>query len=265
MDSPLVSVVIPNYNNAHYLKECIDSVLSQTYLNIEIIVVDDASTDNSRSIIKEISKVNENVKFYFKPNNGGVSSARNDGICRAKGKYITTLDSDDTYVSEKIEKEVELAESFFPEKVIVFSGVNLVNNNMNKIREVVSDYKLAQGDVFYPILFRLNAIPRDMLIPRDIITRDFLFDESMSLYEDWDFKLKLAKKFKFFYSGVEGVNYRQVDTGLSSVRALKHREAMKVVFGRHSKKQAYYFLFYLCNHLRFASRGIRFFCRGLKW
>ena len=97
--TPLISIVIPVFNVEQYLKECIDSVLKQTYENIEILLIDDGSTDMSAKICEEYASSDQRVKCYHKTN-GGLSSARNYGIERANGKYTTLVDSDD-YIDER--------------------------------------------------------------------------------------------------------------------------------------------------------------------
>ncbi len=94
----LISVILPIYNVSQYLKRCVDSVMTQTYKNIEIILVDDGSTDDSGIICDEYAKVDSRIKVIHKQN-GGLSSARNAGIDEAKGEYLTFIDSDD-YVDE---------------------------------------------------------------------------------------------------------------------------------------------------------------------
>lgn len=94
MDSPLVTIVLPIYNVEKYLKKCIDSVLSQTYKNIEIILVDDGSTDNSSQICDEYKLIDKRIKVIHKEN-GGLSSARNVGIDNSNGEFVALIDSDD--------------------------------------------------------------------------------------------------------------------------------------------------------------------------
>lgn len=101
----LVSVIVPAYNVSNYIKKCIDSILNQTYKDIEIIVVDDGSTDDTGNIIKNNYLSDRRIR-YFKKKNGGLSSARNYGILNSKGKYLCFVDSDDwiskTFVSEML-------------------------------------------------------------------------------------------------------------------------------------------------------------------
>lgn len=104
MAEPLISVVIPTYNRAHYVCEAIDSVLAQTYKNIEIIAVDDGSTDNTKDIIQQYSS---RIKYIYQ-NNAGPSAARNNGIKQSNGDLIAFLDSDDIWLAEKLERQVEI-------------------------------------------------------------------------------------------------------------------------------------------------------------
>jgi len=106
---PLISIIIPVYNVKQYLKKCVDSVIAQTYKNIEIIIVDDGSTDGSSSLCNEIKNDDNRIKVYHKQN-GGLSSARNFGIDKAKGEYIGFVDSDDYIDNDMYEVLLDLAE-----------------------------------------------------------------------------------------------------------------------------------------------------------
>lgn len=106
----LVSIIMPNYNGAKYLKESIESVLAQTYTNWELLIVDDCSTDDSVKIIEEYVQQDERVHLIVQKENKGVANTRNTGIANAKGKYIALLDSDDVWKSEKLEKQKTLME-----------------------------------------------------------------------------------------------------------------------------------------------------------
>ena len=104
MTNPLVSVIIPTYNRAQYICEAVDSVLAQTYRNIEVIVVDDGSTDNTEEILRQYDS---KIKYVFQ-NNAGPSAARNNGIKQARGDLLAFLDSDDIWLPEKLERQVQL-------------------------------------------------------------------------------------------------------------------------------------------------------------
>jgi len=114
----IVSVIIPSYNCARYVEEAIESVLNQTYNYLEIIVVDDGSTDNTREVLKEYIG-NGQIKYVYQENQGP-GAARNTGIKCAKGDYIAFLDSDDTLTENSIEKRMNLIIRS-PEVGLVFS------------------------------------------------------------------------------------------------------------------------------------------------
>lgn len=100
--SSLVSVIVPVYNSTAYLKRCVDAILSQTYQNLEVVLVDDGSTDDSLNMCREYEKSDSRVKVFHKEN-GGSSSARNVGIKEASGEYICFCDSDDYYEPDIVE------------------------------------------------------------------------------------------------------------------------------------------------------------------
>lgn len=120
LDSPLVSVIIPTYNRAHLLLRAVQSVLNQTYSHFELIIVDDASTDNTAQVTGEIS--DPRVRYVRHEYNQGGAAARNTGIDLAQGKYIAFLDSDDLWLERKLEKQVEALSSADPRVGIVFTG-----------------------------------------------------------------------------------------------------------------------------------------------
>lgn len=107
MEKNKISVIIANYNNAKYITSTINSILNQTYKNIEIIIVDDASTDKSKEIIKNYTKRYKNIKSIFLSNNKGAYYCRNEGLKIASGDFITLLDSDDVFLSNRLKNAFE--------------------------------------------------------------------------------------------------------------------------------------------------------------
>ncbi len=122
---PLISVIIPVYNVEKYLEECVNSVLTQTYKNIEIIFVDDGSTDSSGQICDNFAKEYSNITVFHKEN-GGQSTARNMGLEKAQGKYIYFLDSDDIIVPDALEKLCAVAEENFAD-VVFFDAESFID------------------------------------------------------------------------------------------------------------------------------------------
>ena len=107
MNDYLVSIITPLYNSAHYIRKTIDSIINQTYHNWELLVIDDCSSDNSVEIVEKFSKLDSRIKLIKLDNNSGAAVARNRGIQEAKGRFIAFLDSDDTWISDKLEKQIK--------------------------------------------------------------------------------------------------------------------------------------------------------------
>ena len=126
MENDLVSVVVPVYNVEKYLENCVYSIIKQTYENIEIILVDDGSTDNSSSLCDSFMKRDKRINVYHKKN-GGLSDARNYGIEQSKGKYLTFVDSDDTLENDCIEYLYNLLNKY--NTMMSICNYNVITNN----------------------------------------------------------------------------------------------------------------------------------------
>lgn len=177
----LVSVVIPAYNASETILSCINSVLKQTYPNLEIIIIDDGSIDNTFSLVKSFIKENNlsNV-FVESQTNSGPSAARNRGIMMAKGEYIAFLDSDDSWAYDKIEKQVR----FFHEyKDAVLVGTLVENKVCKRIIEYVS---------FKRLLLK-NCFPTPTVMCRSFIFKKFLFNTKQKYSEDYRLWLQIAE------------------------------------------------------------------------
>ena len=129
-ESELVSTIIPTYNRANGCKRAVESVLFQTHDNVEVIVVDDGSEDNTRELI---CGVDARVKYLWQPNSG-VSAARNTGLRAAKGAYIAFLDSDDIWLPWKLELQLSVL-NHFPEAGMVWTDMKAVDENGTKLHE----------------------------------------------------------------------------------------------------------------------------------
>lgn len=149
----LISVIVPVYNMEEYLNKCIDSILKQSYLNIEVLLIDDGSTDRSKDICLSYEKMDKRVKYYYK-DNGGLSSARNFGIKKCKGKYIGFVDSDDV-IHENMFKilyenlidtksDLSICEvcRFNDEPVYTFSDEKTLYNKEEVLRIILEDKKI---------------------------------------------------------------------------------------------------------------------------
>lgn len=228
---PLLSVIIPNYNKSIYLKECLEKVINQTYRPLEVVIVDDCSTDNSRDIINDFSKKYVWIKGIFLNKNGGVSYARNIGVKNASGDYITFLDSDDYYVNVKkleLEMDLLLTERQKDKKYkVVFSNLIAVDRVSNTLWKYHTRSFFKGRTLKKIILERRNIqLPRDFCIERKCHEKIGGFDEKSDLYEDTDYLIRLAEIADFCCTNELGTAYRITGSGLSSVSQRKHKKAI---------------------------------------
>ena len=233
-----LSVIIANYNNGNYIRDCLDSILNQTYKDIDIIVADDCSTDNSQEIVKEYEKKYPGViKCIFSPINKGVARTRHEAILQARGEYITTLDSDDYFFDfRKLEKEMELIRSYKKENskdIFSFSNIVLVREDRSFITKRSDFEPIKEGYIFDDIISRSCMIPRDFIMKKSYYFRLGGYDFSFPIYEDWDLKIRLAQKCEFCYTGLDGTAYRIHGKGLSSIPIQENIEWMKKVFQKN--------------------------------
>lgn len=186
---PKVSVIIPTYNRSDLLKLAISSVLSQSYTDYEIIVVDDGSTDNTRKVVESFNA--EAIRYVYQ-NNMGRSAARNAGISSAKGQYIAFLDSDDIFLPSKLELQVKCLDSN-PLCGLVYSYASNVDENGNSLAYHY-DGDLS-GSVYPDMLYiRNNFITTPTVMVRaNILSETGGFDESMHMCEDLDLWRRIAR------------------------------------------------------------------------
>lgn len=229
-NKPLISIIVPNYNKSLYLKRCFESIAFQTYPNIELVIIDDNSSDESVSIIETYRDLFPKFLFIRNNKNVGVSLSRDLAIRSANGYYLSTLDSDDYYSHpRKLELEYNLIKNH--NNRISFSGIILVNSKGEKINKANKTIK--EGDLLTEILTRKCMIPRDFLFTCDQYRKSGGYDHKVPIYEDWDFKIRLAINNYFCFTGIDAIAYRRTNFGLSSSSKRKHVKWLKYVFNKN--------------------------------
>lgn len=183
---PLVSVIIPTYNNSDFIVDTINSVLVQDYNNIEIIIINDGSTDDTHKVL--LPYMSDIV--YVEQKNKGPSVARNNGIKRAKGDFIAFIDSDDMWMSDKLNRQVEVFH-LNPNAAIVYSKVAEYKDDYpNNIR--VRPINIESGKIFEKILLS-SIIPLSSVMIKKVIFDDIgLFDEDLMTAEDTNLWLRVS-------------------------------------------------------------------------
>jgi glycosyltransferase involved in cell wall biosynthesis len=221
-NSPLVTVVIPCYNQAHFLREAIESVHSQTYRNFEIIVIDDGSTDNT----SEVASRYEQVRL-LRQENRGLAGARNTGIRHSEGDYLVFLDADDRLLPEALEVGVRELETH--------PGCAFVSGHCSLISADGSFLSTPPGSQIegghYLTLLRYNYVwtPGVAMFRRAVLESVGAFDTSLKAAEDWDIYLRVASKLPIFHHGEVVVEYRQHGSKMTGDPALMLSHCVAVV------------------------------------
>jgi glycosyltransferase involved in cell wall biosynthesis len=192
IDSPKVSVIVPTYNRADLLERALHSIVSQTYQDFELIVVDDGSTDKTSKVMESFPK----AQYLSMKTNSGVSKARNAGLALAKGELICFLDSDDLWNEKKIQIQTHWLENnmgsqvCYTDEIWIRNGVRV--NPMNRHRKY-------SGDIFLHCLGLCIVSPSSVMIRAKLFDEIGNFDESLPACEDYDLWLRIAAKYSFHF------------------------------------------------------------------
>ncbi len=187
---PLISVIIPTFNRAEFLKISISSVLNQTFKEFELLIIDDGSTDNTKEIIKSFN--DDRIKYIYYNQNKGPSYARNTGIKLAQSNFIAFLDSDDKWKNEKLEIQYK---SMLKNSNYLLSHTEEIWYKNGKILNPKKIHKKQQGDVFQQSL-RLCAISMStVMVKKELFKIVGLFDENLLVCEDYDMWLRVTARF----------------------------------------------------------------------
>ena len=190
--APLVSVIMPTYNHAEFITEAIDSVFRQTYKRVELIIINNHSTDNTEKIVNSFD--DERIKYLRFQNRGIIAASRNLGIKNSNGKYIAFLDSDDIWLPEKLEKQVELMESNVEMALSYVLFSKLHQNGIIKGEFPYPTHRV-QGNVFRN-LYMQNVIANSGAMVRASVLKEVgLFDENPKLVsvEDAELWLRISR------------------------------------------------------------------------
>lgn len=217
--NPLVSVVIPVHNGEKYIKESLDSCLEQTYGDIEIIIVDDKSEDNTLDILREYEAKNNKVKVLAIEKQNGLGNVLNIGIRSSGGKYIARMDADDIMIPDRIEKQVEYLENN-PNCVAVGGQIDIINENSDTIghrRYMLEDKDLKRNR----FLFQPFAHPA-VTLRRVTLEEIGLYPENMWKVEDVKLFLILSTKGEFANLPDTVLKYRMTFKTESQARMIDH-------------------------------------------
>jgi glycosyltransferase involved in cell wall biosynthesis len=205
-ESRLVSVVIPSYNHAEFVGTCIDSILTQTYRNLEVIVIDDGSTDDTRERMKEYG---DKIRYVYHDNRGR-GATRNRGIELAQGEWIAFVDADDIWRRDKLEKQMAAIEKYPEIDLIVtdccqFDGDEIVQARFfDKMERIHNAPRKIDGtlqiftEMLFPLMIRENfIIQSSVLMRKSCFDKGELYDNSLKRCQDRDLWMRLSRHFTF--------------------------------------------------------------------
>ncbi|BAY80861.1 family 2 glycosyl transferase [Calothrix parasitica NIES-267] len=208
---PKISVVVPAYNSQSTILETIYSVLQQSFSDFELIVIDDGSTDKT---LRLLSTVNDaRLKVYSYPN-GGLPAARNRGIVRATGEFISFIDADDLWTPDKLELQLQALQKN-TQAGVAYSWTICMGNDGSSFHPGISE--TVQGNVYSKLLVgNFIGSGSNVLIRREAIESVGYFDESLKSCEDWDYWMRLAPKWDFVVVSKPQIIYRLSSGAMSS-------------------------------------------------
>lgn len=227
LDTPLVTIAIPCYNHAGFVQDSIRSVINQTYENIEFIIIDDGSTDQSVNKIKEMLIECEQrfTRFEFRDRtNKGLCNTLNEALEWAQGDYFCVIASDDQMLPEKTSLQIS---SFKSDTVGVFGGVNIINNKNQILSSRVREYSETG---FEDILLNKHDLPASsQMFKTDILRQVGGYNPNVKV-EDWDLLLRMSKlNKKMVYIPQLLINYRKHDSNISSDNTFMYTEMIKIL------------------------------------
>jgi glycosyltransferase involved in cell wall biosynthesis len=189
---------MPSYNHEKFIPEAVESVLGQTFTDLELIIIDDRSRDNSQQIIDEFAQEDNRIKKIFHSENLGIAKTINEGIKNSTGKYIALIASDDMWASEKLEKQLKILEA--DENLVVWCNSAIIDSNSNFTGEITSEkYKNAtpHGYVFEEIINSWLS-GSGIIMKRENI-QDMRYSVNLKYLNDTQFYADLAYKYQFYY------------------------------------------------------------------
>jgi glycosyltransferase involved in cell wall biosynthesis len=216
MTQPLVTVVCLCYNQGAFVREAIESVLEQTYPSVQLIAVDDASTDSSKAIIQSMVNSYPQIEFIALEENVGNCKAFNMALPKAKGEFIIDLAADDMLLPHRITSGMETFLSN-PTVGVIFSDAELIHKtgNISRHSERFPHTSIPSGDVYRYLIERYFICSPTLMFRKDVINQLGGYDENLS-YEDFDFLIRASRSYSFQYVPEVLVRKRVISNSLSN-------------------------------------------------
>ena len=225
---PLVTVFVGCYNHSRFVEECLDSVRHQTYPNLQVIIFDDCSKDNSVSVIDTwLKKYRLDWQFISHTRNVGICASLNEVLRLARGKYASMVAADDVWLPDKTARQVEMMEQLPEDVGVLYSDAFQIDENSATLPQMFIEahrkFVVPLEGFLFDVLWEGNFIPAmTTLIRRECFTQVGTYDEDLC-FEDWDIWMRISRTFRFAYDKIPAAKYRIV----SSSAARTMSEAMR--------------------------------------
>lgn len=196
---PLISVIMPSFNHEKYVGDAIESVLHQTINDLELIIIDDASQDNSRDIIKILSENDPRIKPKFNQKNFGIASTLNQAISYSEGKYIAFIASDDLWAPSKLERQLEVLEN--NNDLVLWCEGMIINSKGEENNQLFTEYYQVpkeSGSIFEELI-KGNFIFGSSIMLKAENLKELMLDENLKYLNDHKLYLDLAYKYKYYF------------------------------------------------------------------
>jgi glycosyltransferase involved in cell wall biosynthesis len=241
MQYPSVTAMVMCYNHARFVTECLESVRAQNYPNLELIINDDASQDDSVEVIKQwLAKTDIRHRFLRSEKNQGLCRSLNRALSQAQGKYISGIAADDAWLPGKLLTQVEMLEQLPASVGVVYSDAFQMDEQgrvlPERFIEAHRSFSTMPTGNLQALLWGGNFIPpMTTLVRRECYQAVGLFDESL-YYEDWDMWLRIARQFEFAYSEHVSAKYRLVSTSMIRSQYSRINQCMCQVCLKHLRQ-----------------------------
>ncbi|QRM90932.1 glycosyltransferase [Lacinutrix sp. WUR7] len=195
----MVSVIIPTYNRAAYIRFTLASIAKQTYTHFECLIIDDGSTDNTRDILIDFCKNDSRFTYFLRPNNlsKGANSCRNFGISMSKGTFVSFCDDDDCWVSNKLELQLNIFKKHTHISVVT-GDIAYINSEGVSLNNVKSHWPNNHGFVFKQFLIKNRTSMVTPMIKRGVFEKVGNFNTDFVIAEDWEFWRRVSYCFDFY-------------------------------------------------------------------
>lgn len=236
--SEIISVIIPTYNREKLVIEAIESAIKQTYRPLEIVIIDDGSTDNTCFQVNKFISRNDIPDCYFKyitQSNKGGNAARNTGIKVSQGEYLAFLDSDDLWLPEKLEIQMKLINTK-PDVGAIYCGVKEYDSVLKKVTSN-EKRKFIQGSIHKELLIKdVSAPTSTFMVKKKVFDYSGLFDESLKARQDWDMWIRISEKYDI-HAAEKNLTILRLHRGKRTAsNPLNEIESYKIIRNKYQNK-----------------------------